>query len=225
MLDRELRLIAPTEPDSSTPAPRGLGPTPPEVAGEMSYQLAHDYLVRPIRQWLEREQGSTHKGRAQLRLALITASWLERPGPRQLPSLLEWAGILRHIAPSEWSADERRLMAATARHYLTRAAAAVALVAGVSFAVKQVRDGARAAVVFERALASDPRDLPGLFPEIAAHASRLRADLERVERDRTARDGERAVAALLLHREHPTAGRAELRRRPSTRCRPGRGCA
>ena len=120
MLDRELQLVTAAELDGSTPGP-DRRPDPACGGGRQTpYQLAHDYLVRPIRQWLEREQGSTRKGRAGSGSGLITASWLERPGPRQLPSLLEWAGILLHIPPCEWSADERRLMRAANRHYLTR---------------------------------------------------------------------------------------------------------
>jgi len=114
------------------------------VAGEISYQLAHDYLVRPICQWLEREQGSTRKGQTQLRLAWVTASCLERPGPRRLPSLLEWTGILMHIAPSEWLADERRLMHATNRYYLMRGVAAAALLIGLAVVGKAISDRAAA---------------------------------------------------------------------------------
>ncbi len=116
VLAGELRLITTVETDGSTPGPDGAAPP-----GEAHFQLAHDFLVRPIRHWLERELGSTPRGRARLRLKLVTASWQQRPGPRQLPLLLEWVGILRYIPPREWSTDERRLMHATTRHYLMRA--------------------------------------------------------------------------------------------------------
>ena len=113
VLTGELRLVTVAETDGATPDPD----TTAATAGETRYQLAHDFLVRPIRRWLEREQGSTPRGRARLRLKLVTASWRERPGPRQLPSMLEWASILRHIPPREWSADERRLMRRRGPHY------------------------------------------------------------------------------------------------------------
>ena len=151
VLAGELRLITVAETDGSKP-----GPHPAVPPGEARYQLAHDFLVRPIRRWLEGEQGSTRKGRAGLRLKLVTASWLERPGSRQLPSLLEWAGILLHTAPSEWSADERRLMGATARHYLTRGVAALAVLAAVALGIQSIRAHDRDRSVLQRAIEADP---------------------------------------------------------------------
>ena len=177
-------------------------------AGETRYQLAHDSLVRPIRQWLERERGSTRKGRAGLRLALVTASWLERPGSRQLPSILEWAGILGHVPSREWSIDQRRLMIATARHYLTRGAAALAVLAAVALGLQSIRAHDQAHVVFQRAIAAEPESLRGLLAAIAAQGGRLRLDLERVEGDLLAPVRHRVNAGLVLHREQPTAERA-----------------
>ena len=117
VLAGELRLVTVAETDGSM-----AGADPAVPAGKTRYQLAHDFLVRPIRRWLERELRSTRRGRARLRLELVTASWREQPGSRRLPSLLEWAGILRHIPPREWSTDERRLMLAAARYFATRGA-------------------------------------------------------------------------------------------------------
>ena len=208
VLAGELRLVAAAETDGSTAAPRGPSPLPAEAAGETRYQLAHDFLVRPIRQWLEREKGLTRKGRAGLRLALVTASWLERPGSRQLPSLLEWASILRHIPPREWSTDQRRLMNATARYYSTRGVAALAVLAAVGLGVQTLRAHDRAGAVFQQALEAQPENLRRFLPEIAAQRGRLRTGLERIEGDKSAPVRHRTNACLLLHREQPTAQRA-----------------
>ncbi len=178
VLDCELQQVAATKPDSSTPAARGLGPPPQEVAGEISYQLAHDYLVRPIRQWLEREQDSTRKGRTQLRLTWVTASWLERPGPRQLPSLLKWAGILMHIAPSEWSADERRLMHATNCYYLIHGVATAALLIGLAVIGKAISNRAAATSLLGQAATAEYRNLPEMIHGIQPYRALLIRDLE-----------------------------------------------
>ena len=183
-------------------------------AGETRYQLAHDFLVRPIRRWLEREQGSTPRGRARLRLKLVTASWLERPGSRRLPSILEWAGILRHLPPGEWSTDERRLMVAATRHYVTRGVAALAVLAAVALGVESIRERDRARNVLAQAIEAEPGILRGLLPEIAAHRGRFRPDLERVEGDNSAGIRQKANAVLLLHREQPTAERAASATQP-----------
>jgi formylglycine-generating enzyme required for sulfatase activity len=203
VLAGELRLITVAEPDG--PAP---GPDPAVPGGETRYQLAHDSLVRPIRRWLEREQGSTPRGRARLRLAVVTASWAPRPGSRRLPSLLEWASILRHIPPREWSTDERRLMLATTRHYATRGVAALAVIAAVALGIMSIRERDRARSVLELAIRAEPGILRGFLPEITAKRAHVRADLERVERDRAAPVRQRVNAVIMLHRERPTAERA-----------------
>ena len=203
VLAEELRLVTVAERDARPP-----GPDPAVPAGEMRYQLAHDSLVRPIRRWLEREQGSTRRGRARLRLAIVTASWLERRAARQLPSLLEWVSILRHIPPREWSIDERRLMLATTRHYATRGVAALAVIAALALGIKSIRERDRAHNVFELATQTDPAKLRGLLPEIAALRGRLRTDFEQVERDQLAPVRQRANAVIVLHHERPTAARA-----------------
>ena len=79
VLAGDLRLVTVAETDGSTPDQAGTDPDAPAASAETRYQLAHDFLVRPTRQWLDREQGSTRPGRARLRLERVTASWLERP--------------------------------------------------------------------------------------------------------------------------------------------------
>ena len=203
VLTDELRLVTVAETDGST-----AGPDPAVPAGETRYQLAHDFLVRPIRRWLEREQGSTPRGRARLRLKLVTASWRERPGSRRLPSILEWAGILRHLPPGEWSTDERRLMVAATRHYVTRGVAALAVLAALALGIESIRERDRARNVLAQAIEAEPGILRGLLPKIAAQRGRFRPDLEQVERDNSAGIRQKANAVLLLHREQPTAERA-----------------
>ena len=85
ILDPELRLITPTDPEGRggrLRAPQG------DTAGEKYYQLTHDYLVHSLRDWLTRKQKETRRGRAELLLADRAAVWNARPENRQLPSLL-----------------------------------------------------------------------------------------------------------------------------------------
>jgi serine/threonine protein kinase/formylglycine-generating enzyme required for sulfatase activity len=212
VLDSELRLVTPTDPHGSSATAPGLAPRPSESVGQTYYQLAHDYLVRPIRQWLEREQRSTHKGRAQLRLALITASWLERPGPRRLPSPLEWAGIRWHITAGEWSADERRLIRATTRHYLKRGAAAAALLVALAVGGQAIRDREVASSRLQQAVLADYGKLPALIPGLDPYRALVIRDLEAYERDGRTPDHDRVVAGVLLYRFAPTPARGDFLR-------------
>jgi formylglycine-generating enzyme required for sulfatase activity len=210
VLASELRLITAAETDGSTPGPDGAVPS-----GETHYQLAHDFLVRPIRHWLQRELGSTPKALARLRLTTVTASWLQRPGPRQLPSLLEWAGILRHVPSREWSTDEWRLMLAATRRYVTWGAVVLAaLLAAVGLGIKSLRDRDRAGALLGRAVNADYGDLPRMFPDLDTHREALRPALLSLESDTVARERQRGVALILLYRDRPTRERgAALRDR------------
>ena len=79
VLDHDLRLITPVDDTGAETWAPAVALDPPH---ETHYQLAHDYLILPIRQWIDRKQRSTRSGRARRRLQAITAAWLERPGAR-----------------------------------------------------------------------------------------------------------------------------------------------
>ena len=207
ILDSELRMISLVDQSLEGNAPAAAG-----SRDEPCYQLAHDFLVVPIRQWIDRRRQSTRTGRAQTRLATLTAFWVQRPARQRLPSMLEWAGILYHTRRRTWSTDERRLMRAASRMFLTRTAAAVALIAAGLVSVQFVRDREQAAVVLRRVLEADDRNLASLLPEVDRHRDRLRDDLERLERDPLADGHDRDLAVLLLFRDDPTSDRAEILR-------------
>ena len=195
LLDSELRMITPVDRDGDGDA-------------EASYQLAHDFLITPIRQWIERKQRSTRAGRARLRLASITGSWSQRPGSQRLASPLEWIGILWHTRPSSWSPDERRMMRAAIRHTLTRAAAAVVLGLGAALVIGEIRHRDRAGTLLRQALEVDAEGLPAVLDELRAHQDRVREDLKDLEADPNAPSRDRRIATLLLYRERPSARRA-----------------
>jgi serine/threonine protein kinase/formylglycine-generating enzyme required for sulfatase activity len=134
VLDHDLRLITPV--DSQAPCNRPLAPgaDSPGPADEPVYQLTHDYLIRPIREWVQRKQYGTREGRARLRLQAITATWLQRPGAGRLPSLWEYAGIVHDTRRADWSDDERRLLHAATRHFLVRFCAVAAIFLVAAFA-------------------------------------------------------------------------------------------
>ena len=86
ILDSEVRLITPTNPEGS------LNPEEFERSTDSQkyYQLTHDYLVPSIRQWLIQQQQGTRRGRADLRLIERAEIWKSKPDNRYLPSLGEF---------------------------------------------------------------------------------------------------------------------------------------
>ncbi len=130
ILDNELRLITPTDPDGYDDER-----SPKRPAGR-SYQLTHDYLVPSLRDWLTRKQKETRRGRAELRLSECAAYWTEKPEPRRLPTFIEYLKILQHAHTSSRSLPESRMMRATAWHYGLRYGTACLLALALGGAVR-----------------------------------------------------------------------------------------
>ena len=92
----------------------GTEPPTPQIPAPNSryYQLAHDYLVHSLRDWLTRKQRETRRGRAELRLVERASLWNARPESRHLPSVLEWANIRLLTRKKDWTEPQRKMMTA-----------------------------------------------------------------------------------------------------------------
>jgi hypothetical protein len=123
ILDSELRLITPTDPEGTGDEVQTAG------QGQRYYQLTHDYLVPALREWLTRKQRETRRGRAELRLAERAAIWDSRPENRHLPSILEWASILALTQPKDWTEPQRRMMRRAGLVHEVRAITSIAVAA------------------------------------------------------------------------------------------------
>ena len=119
ILDGEIHLVTPTDPEGSFYD----GDSAPQVeSGRQYYQLTHDYLVPPLREWLTRKQKETYRGRAQLRLAERSAAWNARPRHRSLPASWEWLLILSLTRSRDRTENDacRKMMRAANRYHVTR---------------------------------------------------------------------------------------------------------
>lgn len=86
ILDTEVRLITPTDPEGGA-EDHAVPATVP--SGKKCYQLTHDYLVPSLREWLTRKQKETRRGRAELLLEERTREWAGTHRDRFLPSFRE----------------------------------------------------------------------------------------------------------------------------------------
>ncbi len=134
ILDGELRLVTPTDPEAVAASGPLAGPE--ERASEAAcgyeanrpyYQLTHDYLVPSLREWLTRKQRETRRGRAELRLADRAALWQAKPEKRHLPSGWEWLNIRLFTRKRDWTEPQRRMMRKAGRYHGTRGLAALLL--------------------------------------------------------------------------------------------------
>jgi len=113
ILDGDLKLITPTEPE-------GLDSAVSSERPMKFYQLTHDYLVPSLRAWLGRVRLETRRGQAEIRLAERTKLWTSKSENRQLPSLAEYLRIRLLTTANRWSAGERAMMGAAGRFYGVR---------------------------------------------------------------------------------------------------------
>src|SRR5262249_19873045 len=130
ILDGELRLITPTDPEG---VDSGNAASTKAATGEKYYQLTHDYLVHSLRDWLTRKQKETRRGRAELLLADRAAVWNARPENRQLPSLLQWLQIKWLTARKNWTAPQRKMMRQATQFHVVRGAVVGILLALLGF--------------------------------------------------------------------------------------------
>jgi tetratricopeptide (TPR) repeat protein len=118
ILDKNLRLITAVDEESWKSAGRiekSDNTSNLSLPSSHFYQLAHDYMVPSLREWLTRKQRETKKGRAELKLAERAAVWNVNQENKQLPTLLEWFQIRRWTDKKRWTAPERSLMRTAAR--------------------------------------------------------------------------------------------------------------
>ena len=105
ILDRELRLITPADPEENQVE----CDAPDRPAEERTfYQLTHDYLVPSLREWIREKRSRTVRGRAELCLAECARRWEANPEARQLPSWWEWLRIRLLTRPNTWSKVQSR---------------------------------------------------------------------------------------------------------------------
>jgi hypothetical protein len=172
ILDTELRLITPTDPEGAEETPSccasqgGPAPALPANPGAQYYQLTHDYLVPALRQWLTAKQRQTRRGRAELLLAERAGVWDAPPQKRHLPTWWEWLTIRLHTRPRDWTPPQRRMMRAAGRRRLAQAGVLVLVLGLLGWAAVEASRYLRA-VELVRALGSvDTAGVPRIVEDL-----------------------------------------------------------
>jgi serine/threonine protein kinase len=106
ILDRKLRLIKPTEDQQDR------------------YQLTHDFMIAPLREWLSRKQRETLRGRAELVLVQRAEAWSTRKESKQLPTFIEWVKIRLLTNSRTWTLAQQLMMKRSDSQQLNRFAIA-----------------------------------------------------------------------------------------------------
>ena len=147
------------------------------------YQLAHDYLVPSVREWLRRRRRRTLGGRTRLVYADCLEDWRSRRSAKSLPTLWEWLRMRLLLRRRDVAGDGRAMLrAADRRHGLRMLLAAAAVLSSAAFA-GAAWERHEASMLADRIMAASPERLAGLAQE-ADGSPRLTADrlAERVGR-------------------------------------------
>ncbi len=164
ILDGEIRLITPTDPEGHEDAD-----APGVPAGMRYYQLTHDYLVPSLRDWLTRKQKETRRGRAELLLADRAAVWTARPENRQLPSLVQWFSIRWLTRKKNWTPPQRRMMRTATRYHAVRGTVVALILTIIGLAGWEGNGRLQARVLRDRLLESTTPDAPAVVKDMAAY--------------------------------------------------------
>jgi hypothetical protein len=164
LLDGELRLITPADvPDSDRNREAG---SDASYSDNKQYQLTHDYLVPSLRQWLVGKQRETHRGRAELRLAEMTAFWSTRPERRRLPNLLEFLDVSLFTRRRDRTAAQQQMLTAAGRYHGTRVAIATLLLIAAALVGTEWRGRSRARQLVGQLMTADVQKVPAIIPQM-----------------------------------------------------------
>lgn len=204
ILDRELHIITPAELEHAA------AEVTPATAPPAYYQLTHDYLVQPLRQWLTQERRKTWRGRAELCLEERTAQWSRARDRRFLPSVFQLIAIEIGVSHSLHNPQQVELLRAARRHYALRAimiiALAVALLATWQAVQRQVRDNHARSLV-ARLLVAESTNVPGVLREMEPVSSDIHPLLAKLLVDESLSTKQRLrVRLALLSTESAQAG-------------------
>ena len=200
ILNSELRLISPIEPEESESD--GQTKTP---VGEKFFLLTHDYLVPSIREWLTRKQKETRRGQAELRLVDRSSLWNAKPENRHLPSLLEWTNIVLLTKQKDWTEPQRKMMRCAGRVHGLRGLGLAVLIALVSWGGMEGYGRLRASDLVESLESCVTSDVPAIVEKLSGYRRwadpqlvRVAQELARVAQETDAQRRKHLHASLAL---------------------------
>jgi serine/threonine protein kinase len=157
ILDHEVRLITPTEPDE---------PEPVDSSRQRAqyYQLTHDYLVPSLRGWLTHKQKETRRGRAEINLEERARLWQLRKETKQLPSWSEWLNIVVFARPT--SAIQRAILRQATVYHVCRMVLLLLFAAAAATAAIEFHRFTQAKSNVQQLATAEAEELPSIFEKL-----------------------------------------------------------
>jgi len=209
ILDTELRLITPTDPagmaetvsnrhvsDAQRSIPQTNG-TPP--SRERFYQLTHDFMVTPLREWLDSELEKTRRGKARKLLTKRAAQYKtddEKRNPLAWWELI-CVGLLTNW--NAWTPLQKRMIRGAAQWYGVVLAVAVVLLAVVAWFAWEKSGQMQARRLVQGIYSATPAELEKLIRDELTPLRRwANASLGEVANDADAPADQRLRASLAM---------------------------
>ena len=166
ILDQQLRLVTPTESRTADSPREAKERRQKSDAKPQYFQVTHDFMLAPIRQWVTQQQRETIRGRAELCLAERASLWKAKPENRQLPGLLEWLRIRLFTDSTQWTALQRSMLGRATRRSLTQIVAVAACLLMVGIFAWYTRGRIRAESMLTTVRRADMDDLLDVIHDV-----------------------------------------------------------
>lgn len=215
ILDRELRLITPTDPEGKDDSElTAVAKTNTKLqVGENSqpaysryYQLAHDYLVPGIRDWLRRKQKETAKGRAEILLEERASLWKDKRQNRHLPSLPEYLKIAWHTKPFERSRAHKEMMSRAASFHVKWTTVVFLVTGFLSLGIFKEYERYTAVKLVDNLVTAEPEQIENLVRQIQPYSSWADGRLDLIRQNQSGTTQAFAASLGLLPRKPELAG-------------------
>lgn len=158
ILDEKTKLITAVDPIRSDDT---------EGPGQVRrYQLAHDYLIPSLQEWLARTEAFTWRGRTRQMLRRLNEMWSKYEDTRHLPRLIEWLQIRALIPMSEWTNSQVRMMRQAQTRFLRRGIVALGLMIALAFISLPYLEFVRAKKLVDSFLNSASTDVSRLMEAV-----------------------------------------------------------
>lgn len=168
ILDNELRLITPTDPegvDADNSTEQAM------KSGDKYFQLTHDYLVPSLRDWLTRKQKETRRGRAEIKLSESATGWNAKPDNRFLPSWWDYLTIRLLTDRAKWTESQRKMMSRAGRvHGIRTMLVAASLIAFVvsGWAIRNQIEKNRLQLIAQKKQEQEETRIEGLVGQLVS---------------------------------------------------------
>ena len=194
ILDKELRLITPTDPD----APELFKSDKEKRLTAKYYQLTHDYLVPSIRNWLIRKKKATWRGRAELALADLEERYERDQESIPIVGPIELLKILLAVPKFSRSDNAQKILNAAKRRYSAMVVALIlTLTIATWLAVTLTSQQKARHLALEQLLSSDSIDVPAKIENLRKYKDLVGDQLAELQASGERRKIIRSAAAVV----------------------------